>query len=206
MTTKQEPGTLSLPHRQRVRAEHHSSQCAGWFAGLHQGLSTLDFVRNAEARSVLSHHNGTQITTEAAGTVHLALNVRVGSLSGAGRMSSADGAQEVPVRHNPAQARAEDMLLSRLEALSQSHSSPLSGLELVRKVVHLTCVWMGRREPVAGAQQLFCCPSPPRKTAFASSRHLTCPTHYHLRTFCIWCTGCNLDVPCHCFCREKLTT
>jgi hypothetical protein len=95
----------------------------------------MEFVHDSEARGVLSHHRDSQLTTEAAVTVSLALHVRVGSLCGAAGPLTGNIAAKDDVK-NPAQSRA-DVLLARLEALSQGRDSKLSGLELVRKVEHL---------------------------------------------------------------------
>lgn len=100
-----------------------------------KGLQKTDFLHDSEARGVLSHHSDSLLTTEAVVTVRLALHVRVGSLIGAaGRLSGADAAHSD--QHNPAQSRAEALLLARLEALSKGREAKPSGLELVRKVRH----------------------------------------------------------------------
>lgn len=98
-----------------------------------KGLQKTDFVHDSEVRGVLSHHSDTLLTTEAAVTVKLALHVRVGSLSGAAVCLKGDKTAQND-ENNPAQNRAEALLLARLEALSSGRETKPSGLELVRKV------------------------------------------------------------------------
>lgn len=96
-------------------------------------------MHDSEARGVLSHHSNTLLTTEGVVTVCLALHVRVGSLCGAAGRSVGDRTTQGEDA-NPAQNRAEALLLKRLEALSKGQESTQSGLELVRKVCcHCTC-------------------------------------------------------------------
>lgn len=121
----------SVQHDQNP--SNNTCDVAGWFTGMWKGLQKMDFLHDSEARGVLSHHSDTLLTTEAVVTVQLALHVRVGSLCGAaGRLSDNHAAQND--ENNPAQSRAEAMLLARLEALSKGQESKPSGLELVRKV------------------------------------------------------------------------
>eukprot|EP00892_Ulva_mutabilis_P012083 jgi/Ulvmu1/9247/UM005_0347.1 len=101
---------------------------AAWLGGIRPALASLEFAHNGEERAMLGHHTYAPIATEAAGTIHLHLNVLVG-----GMPVQEHGAD--PGSPNPAERRAERLLAARLQQLSAKDSPEqfMSGLEIVRK-------------------------------------------------------------------------
>lgn len=102
---------------------------AAWLGGSRPGLASLEFAHNGEERAMLGHHTFAPIATEAAGTVHLQLNVLVGGMPAPERAAA-------PGSPNPAERRAGRLLAMRLQQISAKDSPEqfMSGLEIVRKV------------------------------------------------------------------------
>jgi hypothetical protein len=105
--------------------------CAARMAGITPHLGSLDFLHDAEMRSVLGHHtSGTALLTESMGQAHLHLSVLIG------RMPSGFESVLSSTRIlNPAVARAEGMLIKWLTAQSGGADEAVLGrLQPVQKV------------------------------------------------------------------------
>lgn len=124
---------MHVVHGRCGKAPSEASGSAAWLGSFRPALASLEFVHNSEERTVLGHHTHTPIATEAAGWVHLQLNILLGSI--AGGVPEGIGSPSSP---NPAERRAERLLAARLTQLSSTDSPEAftSGIDLVRKACY----------------------------------------------------------------------